>query len=128
MTYNKTIGDLGEAAVEKFIRKKHYRILERKFESKYGEIDIIAKHKKTLIFIEVKTRSSKAYGGGIGAVNFHKRHNIILTSRVYMKNKGYVGERRYDIAQVYLDENKKVSEINYIENGFPWEGHKHGNW
>lgn len=128
MSYNKIIGDLGEAAVRKLIRKKHYRILEKNYVSKYGEIDIIARHKNTLIFIEVKTRTSKMYGGAIGAVNFHKRHNIILTSQVYMRNIGYTGQRRYDIAEVYLDENEKVSEINYIENGFPWEGHKHGNW
>ncbi len=128
MSYNKIIGDLGETAVRKYIRRKHYRILETNFVSKYGEIDIIARHRKVLVFIEVKTRTSKMFGGAVGAVNFHKRHNIVLTSQVYMRNKGYTGERRYDIAEVYLDENMKVSEINYIENGFPWEGRKHGNW
>ena len=128
MSYNKEIGVLGENTACKFLKKKHYKILERNFVSKYGEIDIIAKHKKELIFVEVKTRSSKAYGGGIGAVNFHKRRNIVMTSQVYMKNSGYSGARRYDIIEVYIDENNEIAEINHIENGFPWEGHRHGNW
>ncbi|MBO5454211.1 MAG: YraN family protein [Clostridia bacterium] len=128
MSYNKAIGDLGEDAVAKFIRKKHFRILERNYACRYGEIDIIAKRKKELIFIEVKTRSSKAYGGGVSAVNFHKRRNIVLTSQHFMRSIDYNGPRRYDIAEVYINENKEVSEINYIENGFPWEGHRYGSW
>ena len=128
MSYNKAVGDLGENAAYKYLKKKHYRILERNFVSKYGEIDIIARHKKELIFIEVKTRGSKAYGGGAGAVNFHKRRNIVFTSQAYMRNIDYNGPRRYDIIEVYIDEENNITEINHIENGFPWEGHKYGNW
>ena len=128
MSYNKEVGSFGENTACKFLKNKHYKILERNFVSKYGEIDIIAKYKKEMIFVEVKTRRSKAYGGGIGAVNFHKRHNIVMTSQVYMRNTDYSGPRRYDVVEVYIGENNEIIEINHIENGFPWEGHRHGNW
>lgn len=128
MAYNKVIGDFGEEETVKHLKKKHYKILSRNYKSKYGEIDIIAKDKKELVFIEVKTRSSKSFGGGIMAVDAHKRRNIIITSEIYMKEKNYDGPRRYDVSEVYIDENKNVKEINYIENGFPWEGKRYGGY
>ena len=124
MFYKKEIGNFGENEAVKFLKKKHYRIVKRNFSCKFGEIDIIARFKKELVFVEVKTRSSKAYGGGIMAVNTHKRRNIYITSEIFMNKIKYEGARRYDIIEVYVDETKSITEINHIENAFPWEGKK----
>ena len=121
------VGKIGEDCAKNYLKKLGWKILDTNYHySRLAELDIVAKDGDTIVFVEVKTRSSKEFGGGIAAVNAHKRRNIIITSEIYMKETGFDGARRYDVAEVYIDENKKVSEINYIENGFPWEGRLNG--
>ncbi len=67
------LGREGEEEAVKFIKKQGYRILQTNFKTRSGEIDIIAEDKKTVAFIEVKTRSSEEYGSPLSAVNHHKQ-------------------------------------------------------
>lgn len=74
---------IGEDASCVFLEKKGYKILERNFRKGYGEIDIIALHKDTLVFIEVKTRSSNAYGAPFEAISPHKLRLLIKGANFY---------------------------------------------
>lgn len=120
--YNKNLGAFGEDAAEKFLKKKGYKILERNFNCRFGEIDIIALDKECLVFVEVKTRSNNKYGNPQNAVNYYKRNHLELSARCYIdKNRlnNYIA--RFDIVEIfakYADNNFIVEDINVISNAF----------
>ena len=69
------IGNIGEDYAVKILKKNKYKIVERNFTIRGGEIDIIAKNGDYVIFVEVKTRSNENYGGGLEAVNSVKQQD-----------------------------------------------------
>ena len=97
--------------------KNGYKILEKNFKVKCGEIDIIAKDNDEYVFIEVKTRTSKKYGMPVEAVDNNKKKHIVNVSRYYIY-KNYLQNCciRYDIIEVYRDKNDCI--INHIKNVF----------
>ncbi len=108
-------GKLGEEIARNYLISKDYTILSTNYRNDIGEIDIIARTKNILVFLEVKTRSSTNYGYGYEAVNKKKQDKILRTSFVYLKLMAYSNEQtRYDIVEVYLNDKK----INHIENAF----------
>ncbi|MGO1367906.1 MAG: YraN family protein [Senegalia sp. (in: firmicutes)] len=112
---NKIKGDIGEEIAIKSLLGKGYMILEKNFTTKIGEIDIIAKDKDIVAFIEVKSRLNSNYGNPYEAVNIKKQRKIINTAKLYQKyNNLYNTQFRFDIIEIYVDENK----INHIVNAF----------
>jgi len=107
------IGKLGEEKASEFLKNNGYTVLERNFRCKIGEIDIIAKIKDTIVFVEVKTRSSIKFGYPKEAVDYRKQtkiHNVALT---YLKLKGKLDSKiRFDVIEI-LD-----GSVNHIENCF----------
>ena len=86
--YNKILGNYGEDVANKFLKKNKYKIIEKNYSCKFGEIDIIAKDKNILVFVEVKSRTNEKYGTPALAVNYYKQKNIIKTAKHYiMENK-----------------------------------------
>ena len=79
-------GKIGEDAVEKYLKNNGYEILERNFHSRWGEIDIIAKKEKCIVFVEVKTRKSVKYGTPAEFVTGTKIKKIIKTAVLYLEN------------------------------------------
>ena len=70
------IGKTGESIAVRYLRKQGYRIVEQNFRSKAGEIDIIAREKQSLVFVEVKTRSSRSFGSPKWAITPKKQKAI----------------------------------------------------
>jgi len=121
MILKRTIGDVGEKAAAKFLAKRGYRILERNFLCRLGEIDIIAQQGEYLVFVEVKTRKSHAYGGGEGAITNRKIECIKRAAQTYIMSKGIDAPVRFDVVTVYGDgatDKPKNFEIEVIENAF----------
>ncbi len=115
----KTIGNFGENEAEKFLRKNGYKILERNYETKLGEIDIIAQKDDYICFIEVKTRSNENYGTPRDAVNYHKQKKIISVAKYYMLTKNKDMFLRFDVIEVVVNKDKtKVEKIEHIEDAF----------
>lgn len=117
-TFKRLTGDKGEKIVAKYLKKHKYKVLERNFETRYGEIDIICKNKECLCFVEVKTRKAGSLFRPYLAVNRNKQLRIIKSAYAYLK-KNPCEDRmyRFDIAEVLYDEDGEMS-INYIENAF----------
>ncbi len=116
---NKTFGDIGEDIAESFLLAAKYTILHRNFRSKHGEIDIIARYKKTIAFIEVKTRSSSLFGLPEEAVNHKKQLRISQTARYYIyKNKLSDLNFRADIISVQTSSDPENPEIRHITDAF----------
>ena len=112
------LGRSGEALAERYLKKKGYRILERNFRGRYGEIDIIAGKADGLIFIEVKTRSGSKYGAPKEAVDARKASRIIKASQEYMQSKGTPEDTAIRFDVIGISTEKEEPEIEHIEAAF----------
>jgi len=110
---NKVKGCKGELLAEQYLKKQKYKILEKNYRNKIGEIDIIAKEKETLVFVEVKARETVIFGRPCEAVTPYKQNKIRGVANYYLMLNGW-SERdvRFDVVEV-LD-----GEINHIQNAF----------
>lgn len=111
------IGQKGEDYVTKYLIDLSYKIIERNFECKLGEIDIIAydNQKEELVFIEVKTRTNKKYGNPADAVDTTKKKHIIKSANYYLYIHNLIDKInvRIDVIEVYLSNN--LYKINHIK-------------
>ncbi len=105
-------GKNGEEKATNYIKSKKYKILERNYRCLYGEIDIIAIDKNTLVIIEVKYRKSTLFGKGYEAVNSAKQRKIIKTAQHYINEKNIKKPVRFDVISIDND------IISHIENAF----------
>ena len=113
----KAVGDRGEALVGERYRENGYRILERNFRTRFGEIDLILEKDSTLVFCEVKTRKWGVAGAAAMAVTPQKQNKLIQAAQGYlMQRKLSDPMTRFDVAEVYYSEGS--TEINIIENAF----------
>lgn len=109
-------GKLGEDLACTYLKNNGYRIIERNFEAKQGEIDIIAVDKEELVFIEVKTRTNTCYGKPVEAVNNKKQKHLIKTVEYYLYSRNLENEFvRIDVIEIYLYNHKyRVNHIKQI--------------
>lgn len=113
------IGEMGEEYAVKFLNKKKYKILERNYRKRYGEIDIIAENKNYIVFVEVKTRHTDSMTSASDAVNRQKQLKIIKTASLYLAENETEKFCRFDVCEVYVNsDNLKLVDINYIEAAF----------
>ena len=108
------LGKLGEETAQKYLRKKKYKIVTKRFRLYRGEIDLIAYEGETLVFVEVKTRSPGALGLPEESVNRQKQRQIrkIAAGYLAMNNIDDV-ECRFDVLSLVFDENKVYSLTHY---------------
>lgn len=112
------VGDIGEQAAVDYLRHAGYDILEQKYRSKIGEIDIIAKTRDMLVFIEVKTRRNITYGFPAEAVTYRKQQKIMNTALCYLQQIHNINIHcRFDVIEVFLAENNTIT-YNHIINAF----------
>jgi putative endonuclease len=96
----------GEQEAAAFLKKQGYRILERNYRCVFAEVDIIAKERGVICFIEVKTRSSQAFGHPAEAITRAKRRHIARAALAYLqKNKLLDAPARFDVVAVQRKEN-----------------------
>ena len=109
----RSFGAQGEADARAFLVQQGARILETNYRRPTGEIDIIARQGKTLLFVEVKRRSSLRYGRPAEAVNRQKQAHILRTAQLYLQEKR-LGDVpiRFDVIEVL------PGEIRHIPNAF----------
>ena len=109
-------GKDGEEAAAQFLMNKGYEIIERNFRFRRAEIDLIAKKDNWLIFVEVKTRTSTAYGHPESFVDQHKISNVLLAADEYIHQHNWKGQVRYDVVSVQLTNGN--TEIVHFEDAF----------
>ena len=107
--YKKLLGRAGEKKAVEFLKDEGYKIVTQNFKTHFGEIDIIAKDGETVVFVEVKTRSSDEYGAPSEAVNFKKREKYFLVATEYLRNNNLLDAMsRFDVIEI---ENGKINHI-----------------
>jgi putative endonuclease len=116
------LGRTGERLAAEELMRAGYRILERNFFCRYGEIDLVAEHEHDLVFVEVKTRRGNAYGLPEEAVTVRKRRKLIQTAAFYLDLHG-CAERswRIDVVAVQLSTGGKLQEIRIYQHAITEE-------
>lgn len=112
--FNRKTGAIGEDIATDFLRNKGYIILERNFSNKFGEIDIIAKDKETLVFVEVKTKIGIEFGLPEEMVGKGKLYRIQHMAQLYMKGK--LLPCRIDVVAIVLNDDNSVKRQTHYEN------------
>ena len=119
MDERKRLGDRGEEAVARWLRREGYQLLASQYRCRFGEIDLIARSREGILcFVEVKTRSSSSFAAPREAVTPAKQRKLRTTAEYYLARTGQ-GECfcRFDVAEVYPAPEGEPT-INYIANAF----------
>lgn len=114
------IGRMGEEAAVKLLKKNGCKIIAQNFRCRWGELDIIAKDGDTLVFVEVKTRGSDAFGRPGASVDARKQQRMITASSIYMSDNGIAVDDtfiRFDVIEVDTN-GGKVSKVGIIKDAF----------
>jgi putative endonuclease len=112
--FNRSTGRTGEAIAAEHLIKKGFTILERNFSNKFGEIDIIARDKNVLIFVEVKTKIGVDFGSPEEMISPGKLNRIRSMATMYMK--GELVPCRIDMVAIVLGQNNEVVRLTHYEN------------
>ena len=110
-------GNQGEYLACEYLKKQGYKILERNFRIRGGEIDIVAQDEDFLVFIEVKTRYSHEYGLPVESMTSWKIRHLLKTARFYVQETNW-GDRPYrlDFISVDFADDPENPQIELIEN------------
>jgi putative endonuclease len=127
LTSRRRLGNLGEDAAARFLKRHRYKILERNYVGKRGEIDIIASKKQMMVFVEVKTRNAENSNAResrpAASVDSKKQRRLIHVANEYARrvHKSDGCMMRMDIIEVYtetVNNKSKIKKIVHIENAF----------
>lgn len=119
MNYRQKVGQFGETLAKNYLIKHGFKIIGRNIKTSYKEIDIIAKLKDVLVFVEVKTRTSNKYGEADEGINSKKFKNLRYAVKRYLcDNDGKINYRdiRADLIAVDIDRNKKIAKIKHYRD------------
>lgn len=116
-TSHLSLGKKGEELAIAQLQKLKYKILEKNYKCPLGEMDLIARDKNTLVFIEVKTRSTKDFGGPAAAVDLRKQRQLSKVALHYLNQKKLNNiPARFDVVAIELIGSTPQVEI--IRNAF----------
>ncbi len=116
-TEKKELGKKGEEVAVQFLKKKGYRIIERNYTCRLGEMDVIAKEKDTFAFIEVKTRTTTTFGPPQLAVDLSKQNQLSKVALHFLKEKRLEDVKaRFDVVAILF--GPKGEEIELIKDAF----------
>jgi putative endonuclease len=116
------IGNLGERIAVTYLKNNGYDILETNYRCPYGEIDIIARNATTLVFVEVRTKTSYIYGTPEESITRTKMKHLLAVADHYTAERPDLPEeQRIDVIAIRLDPNGQLGNIEHIENAV--EGH-----
>lgn len=120
MARNNLAGAWGEALAAEFLRKKHYKIEAARYYSRFGEIDLIARNRQYLVFVEVKLRKSGAFALAREYVNRAKQDRIRMTASIYLSQHPTALQPRFDVIEIYAPEGTDTvrPEILHMEDAF----------
>ncbi|WP_367925797.1 YraN family protein [uncultured Ruthenibacterium sp.] len=115
------LGAWGESMAARYYRNRGYRLLDKRYRTRFGEIDLIAEKKGMLVFIEVKTRSSNQIAQPREAVTKDKQRRIILTAQNFLQKYDFSDFLvRFDVVEVIPDAQGRA-QISCFENAFSVE-------
>ncbi len=120
MGKNNLTGAWGEALAAEYLRKKRYEILASGYRCRFGEIDLIVRSRKFLVFVEVKLRKSADFARAREFVDGRKQERIRTTAAMYLAQNPTELPCRFDVVEIYAPEGMETRhpEINHLEDAF----------
>ena len=120
MGRNNIVGAWGESLAAEYLRKKKYALVAMNYKTRYGEIDLIVRNRKFLVFVEVKLRKSDSFASAADFVDSRKQNRLRLTAQMYLSEKPTLLQPRFDVVEIYapqgIDTLKPI--INHLEDAF----------
>ena len=115
----KARGDFGEERAARYLRRKGYRILERNFRCRQGEIDIIARRGGVVAFVEVKLRKNPDFGEAREFVTVTKQRRVAAAAELWLSRTGCELQPRFDVIEIYAPEGERGPlRLEHIEDAF----------
>ena len=120
MGRNNIVGAWGESLAAAYLQKKKYIVVAAGFRCRYGEIDIIARNKKYLVFCEVKLRRSDKFAAAKEFVDIHKQERLRTTAEFYLSAYPTELQPRFDVIEIYAPEGIETQKpkIIHLEDAF----------
>ena len=120
MGRNNLVGAWGEALAAEYLRKKRYEIEAVGYRCRFGEIDLIVKDRKFLVFVEVKLRKSPKFAKALEYVDSRKQDKIRITASMYLNQNPTKLQPRFDVVEIYAPEGTDTArpEIYHMEDAF----------
>ncbi len=113
---NRLLGDEGERAAARFLRRRGFRVITRGYRTARGEIDLIAREGNTLVFVEVKTRRK---GEPSEAVTLEKERRLTLAALHFLRRYHLLEQRcRFDVIAIVWPDSRQPPTIEHIVNAF----------
>ena len=107
-----SLGKAGEDLTCRELVRRGYAILERRYRTRYGEIDIIARAGETLVFVEVKARKGNAYGGSVAAVTPYKQQRVVRMALDFLARRRLLDQPcRFDVVTVDFENGRSRIEV-----------------
>ena len=117
------LGDRGERAAVRYLKKQRFRIISKQYRNSYGEVDIIALDGKTIVFVEVKTRTSTNDGQPFEAVDLRKQEKITRIALAWLKQHGRLEDSaRFDVVSILWPDERGEPQIQHFRNAFEATG------
>lgn len=113
-------GAWGEAIAAEFLRRKHYTLVAAGYYCKFGEIDLIVKNKKFLVFVEVKLRRNANFARAAEYVDRRKQDRLKMTASMYLAENPTKLQPRFDVIEIYAPQGTSTPapEIYHLEDAF----------
>ncbi|MCM1285208.1 MAG: YraN family protein [Acetobacter sp.] len=110
-------GKIWEIEAANYLRRKHYKLVDSNYTTRFGEIDLIVKNKKYICFVEVKQRDIKSIARPAEFVTYKKQQRIITSAQLFLSQNRIDLQPRFDVIEIYT-ENNKINSIKHLENAF----------
>ena len=113
-------GAWGEALAASYLQKKKYSLLAAGFRCRFGEIDLILKDKKHIVFVEVKLRKNAQFARAREYVDRRKQDRIRVTASIYLESHPTTLQPRFDVIEIYAPQGRETlsPEIIHLEDAF----------
>ena len=114
------LGGWGEALAAEYLRSKRYEIVASRYRCRFGEIDLIVKNRRYLVFVEVKLRKSADFAAAREFVDARKQARIRTTADFWLSQHETERQPRFDVIEIYAPQgvDTKNPRISRIENAF----------
>lgn len=115
------LGRRGEAAAREFLEQRGYTVLAENYRCPWGELDIVAQQGETVVFVEVRTRRSHAFGTPEESVTRAKGQHLVASAEHYLQEHSLTPPWRIDLMAVRMDSKGTITSIRQVENAVQGE-------
>lgn len=120
MENRRLTGRWGEDLAAGYLRKKHYQLVTMNYSCRFGEIDLIVKNRRYIVFVEVKLRKSDSFARAAEYVDARKQERLRTTAELWLSQNETELQPRFDVVEIYAPEGMETRRpvINHLEDAF----------